>query len=342
MQAYPSNQRSESFQFPTVIDNTMRCDFVSCPTKFYYSFIRKLGPPYASTDLIAGAAFARGLEIVRKEFYGLETPLEQALQLGCHAAIEAYGDHTPIPKKENKSCERVLTALYAYFNHFNPSLDHIQPYFPQPGKPAVEWTFSIPLPIDHPETGDPIIYAGRFDMLGVYNGQLICVDEKTTSQLGSTWRAQWDLRSQFTGYTWAAKSFGLPVIGCVARGVSFLKETKQNPLGHGFEESIQLRPQWMIDAWYEQLLKDIERMILAYKSGWFDQDFSSACADYSGCVFKQLCTVQNPNDWIEGHYLPRDWNPLAKLPYEQPKEAETEVIQDAALQDFLTKTHGQF
>lgn len=306
---------------PRVIDSTIRGDYTSCHTKGYWSFQRKLGPKEPSTDLIAGGAFARGLEVTRKLFYGsAKLPFREALEQGMLAAIEAYGGHQPPEHKSKKSVENVVLALADYFQHYNPETDPVQPYMAH-GEPCVEFTFSIPLPIDHPDTGEPFVYAGRFDMLGMRNGQLIVVDEKTTSQLGPTWSNKWNMRGQFTGYIWACQQYGYPVLGAVVRGVSFLTKS----FGHA--EAIQLRAQWQIDAWYDQLLKDVERMVRAYKEGWYDQDFNDACAEYGGCPFQDLCTSQNPENWVS-KFTAREWDPLAKVPYKQP-EQQIEVVQNA-------------
>ncbi len=319
---------------PQVIDSTIRSEYVGCHTKGYYSFQRNLGPLEPSIDLIAGGAFARGLEVTRLAFYHEKLSLEDSLQKGILEAIAAYGDVTPPEHKSAKSVERVCTALVAYFQKYHPARDHIQPYFVA-GKPAVEFTFSIPLPINHPESGEPFIYAGRFDLLGLYNGQLIGVDEKTTSQLGPTWSSKWRLRGQFTGYTWACLEYGLPVVGIVARGVSFLKGRKgaTDPADfHGFEESLQLKSKFEIDAWYVQLLNDVKRMVEAWEKNWYDQDFSDTCADYSGCPFMSLCTTSDPEAWIPGKFATRSWNPLAKVPASQPvQKSETVEAPDELL-----------
>lgn len=306
-------------QMPQVIDSTIRSDYVSCHTKGYWSFQRKLGPPYASTDLIAGGAFAKGLEVTRQAFYGEGLSLSASLEKGMLAAIVEYGDHEPIESKQAKSLERVLLALGDYFNHYNPSTDHIKPLMVA-GRACVEFTFSIPLPIDHPDTKQPILYAGRFDMLGVRNEQLVVVDEKTTSQLGPTWVNKWNLRGQFTGYIWACQRYDYPVLGAIVRGVSFLK----NSFGHA--ESIQLRAQWEVDQWYDQLLYDVERMKAAYLTGWYDQAFDEACADYGGCPFQQLCKAHDPEAWTSKYFI-REWDPLAKVPYVQPAERPSEIVQ---------------
>lgn len=305
---------------PRVFDSTIRASYVACLTQGYYSFQRKLGALHGSTDLIAGGAFARGLEVTRKAYYGSERlPFRAALEKGMTAAILEYGDHEPVEKKQAKSVTRVIEALAAYFIKYNPDTDTIQPHIIE-GEPCVEFTFSLPLPINHPETGEPILYAGRFDLLGMRNkSQLLWVDEKTTMQLGPTWPSQWDLRGQFTGYTWACQQYGYPVLGGVVRGVSFTKE-------FGFAESLQLRARWQTDEWYEQLLRDIKRIVAAWESGWYDQNFSDSCSAYGSCAFKSLCSAHDPENWIEGRFGVRDWDPLKKVPYVQP-EGKSEIVQ---------------
>ena len=40
-------------------------------------------------------------------------------------------------------------------------------------------------------------------MIVELNNGLFIEDDKTASQLGSKWANQWEMRSQFSGYTWA-------------------------------------------------------------------------------------------------------------------------------------------
>ena len=323
--------------FPTVWDNTMRSDIVSCPTRAYWAWLRKLTSQEPSIDLIAGGAFARGLEVFRLDYYGEKKSKEEALQHAMVEAIAAYGEVEVPSKKEHKGPDRVITALAAYFERFDPATDYIQPHFAPSGKPMVEFTFSIPLPITHPETGEPLIYAGRFDMVGMYRGQMIGVDEKTATQLGSSWQKQWNLRAQFTGYTWAMREYGFPVIGIMVRGVSFLSPNSKvawNGTGHGFEESLQLRPDYMIDAWYEQLLRDLTNFKQAWLDGVYDQNFSESCASYAGCPFQTLCQSPDPEPFTS-NYATRDWDPLAKVPEKRESTTTQETVVDPMLADFL-------
>ena len=291
---------------PQVIDNTMRTTFVSCPRKFYWEFIRKIGPSKTSIHLHFGACFAAGLETARLAFYEAGKSEADALHEGLLRILSEWGDYEP-DERGNKNLPTCLLALEAYVEAHPFADDPIQPYITQNGKPAVEFTFAIPLDILHPG-GEAFLYAGRFDMLGIYNNQLFVVDEKTTSQLGPSWMNSWDLRSQFTGYCWAAREHNLPVVGAVARGTCILaKEIKH-------ADVITYRPDWQITRWYEQLHRDLARMVQAAEANTWDYSLADTCTAYGGCPYKRLCESPNPERYIPIYYTERTWNPLAADP----------------------------
>ena len=72
-------------------------------------------------------------------------------------------------------------AVEFYFEEYPLDGDSIKPYKFEDGRTGIEFTFGIPIPINHPDSGDPIVLAGRFDLLGYYNDLLAVVDEKTTA-----------------------------------------------------------------------------------------------------------------------------------------------------------------
>jgi hypothetical protein len=310
--------------FPEVIDSTIVAEWKACPAKTYFSHFLHLGAKYESIDLIAGGAFALGMEIIRKEYYGNKKSLQDALRIAFPAVITAYGNPDVPANKEAKSLDRVVEALVAYLQKWPPETDHIQPHMVD-GQPSVEFTFSLPLPFNHPQTGNPLVYGGRFDLLGVYRDNLVVVDEKTTSQLGPTWSAKWNLRGQFTGYCWAAREYGRPVVGAIVRGVSFLKNS------FGFEESLQMRSQEQMDLWHEDMLATVEDMLDAWATGRYAQNFADSCSAYGNCAFQRLCSVRNFEPWIEGNYGVRKWNPLEKVPIkvEAAPVMETVSLADA-------------
>lgn len=297
-------------RFPEVIDNTMRSDFLTCPRKFAFSFIENLAPAAPSIHLHAGGAFAKGLEVARRSFYEQGNDESIARRDGLQALMAAYGPiEAPITRSGDKSLENVIRAFDSYMERYKLGLDPIRPFVTANGKAMVEFSFTIPLEIEHPETGNPLLYGGRADMIGIMSDALWVTDEKTASQLGETWADQWKLDSQFTGYIAAAHMHGYPVAGALIRGVGLLK-TK---ITHA---EVQLhRGTWMIERWWQQLHRDVKRMVQAWKEGYFDYAIKKdSCAGYGGCSFLMLC--ERPESEHE-NYLPiyfrsRNWNPLAK------------------------------
>ena len=291
--------------FPLTIDNTMRSAFVSCPQLYYRTYFQNWKPRQESVDLVAGKAYAAGIEAVRREFHEKKNAdTDDCLAAGAQALIAAYGDFEP-PAGHPKTLDRMLGALDEYFRNYGFATDYIQPYFNE-HKPAIEFSFALPIPgTTHPSTGSPLIYTGRFDMLGLYNNAIFIVDEKTTRQLGQSWVKSWAMASQVTGYCWAAREYNYPVAGAIIRGISILK-TK-----YGHAESIQYRPQWVIDRWLVQLKKDTDRMIEAWEKNDWDYNLNTSCNNYGGCKLIDVCSSQNPVRVLKNDFVKRVWNPLA-------------------------------
>lgn len=307
-----------TWAFPKFLDATMRRDFTSCDQKWVYSHLEQLALGEVSIHLTTGAAFARGLEVTRKLYYGQNLPLDEAIFHGKYAVICTWlKERSPDQPKwswegiGNKSLDGAIEALDFYFSTWAPATDHVQPLMLDKGhglEPAVEFTFAIPLPgCNHPDTGEPILYTGRFDMLGIYNGMLYVVDEKTTSSLGQYWPKQWDMRSQFTGYCWAAREYGHPVVGALVRGISFLKGRFEPA------EAVSERQPWKIDRWLDQVQRNFQDMVAIYRGERpVNLNLDESCNAYGGCPYKLLCDSVDPEPW-KANYIKRAWDPLAKV-----------------------------
>ncbi len=304
--------------FPSIVDNTMLNTFRSCPRKFELQYLRHWKLTGSNVHLNAGAAFAKGLEDARKTYYELDSGSEAAIMVGVRSLIEAYGDFE-CPPESAKSCERMVTALEYYFDAFPFASDAAKPIKLPSGAHAIEFSFAQPI-IDflHPETREPLIYSGRADMVVDMANGIFVMDDKTTSQLGASWANQWEMRSQFTGYCWAAKLAGLPVDGVLVRGIAILK-TKFN-----HAQSITYRPDWEIERWYQQTLRDLARMRDCWERGEFDYNLGEACNEYGGCVFVQICKKSNPDDWLDAYFHQRVWNPLTRS--EEPLHAKLTLV----------------
>ena len=296
--------------FPSIFDSSMMAQYKSCGKLFDYTYIQNWKPKELSVHLVAGAAFARGLEAAREAFYVQGLDAQTAVALGLGALIKAYGDFQ-CPADSAKSCERMCGAFEFYFSRY--PLDHeVCPITLPGGRKGIEFSFAEPLELAHPVTGDPLIYCGRMDAILHYaGGQFIC-DEKTTTQLGPTWSRQWDLRAQFTGYAWACRRAGIRVDGAIVRGVSILK-TKYDT-----QEAISYRPEWQIERWHDELLDWISDLIRDWKAGRYRHNLDHACGDYGGCAFRQPCSSQDEQPWLETYFEKRFWDPILRTEEKLP------------------------
>jgi len=279
--------------------------FKSCPRKSQLESFQHWKLRDQSIHLHAGASYATGIEAARRAYYIDGVAADDAVALGIKALLEAYGDFQ-CPPESAKSADRTAGALEFYFSHYRLGEDKAIPMTLPGGKTGIEFNFLEPLDIIHPETGDPILYSGRMDMMCEYEGMHLGEDDKTASQLGASWPRQWDLRSQFTGYVWGAQRAGIKLDGFLVRGVSILK-TKYDTL-----QAITYRPAWMIERWYEQLLRDIKRMMEAWESNYFDYNLDHACAEYGGCPFRNVCQMRDPTPLLLQQFERRQWNPVAR------------------------------
>lgn len=317
--------------FPHAVDSTMMAAFRSCPQKMFRTYVQHWKPQHESVHLVAGGAFAKGIEVARRAFfegvyeiptvsYGADssrlvkwssetgTPGNKdfAESLGLAALVAAYGDFE-CPADSAKSLERTAGALEFYFEQYPLGDDGMDPISLPDGRRGVEFSFATPIGINHPVTGDPILYTGRADMLANFSNGIYIVDEKTTSSLGASWSRQWEMRGQFTGYQWAVEeTLGVKTAGNIVRGVSILK-TKYDT-----QQVLTYRSPFEIQRWLSQTRRDLVRMIHCWETGWWDFALDSACGEYGGCSMTRVCKSDSPESWLPMYFEQRVWDPLAR------------------------------
>ena len=299
----------ERVPFPEVVDNTILNTFRACPRKAYLNYVEHWKPKGTNVHLHAGAAYARGIECARRAFYEQGRSPEDSLAIGLHGLLESYGSYEA-PAESAKSAVRMAQALeYTLSGDWALGVDRAVPAKFHTGRPAVEFSFAEPLPVSHPETGNPIIFCGRSDMICQLAQGLFIEDDKTTGQMGPKWSNQWDMRAQFSGYVWAARhgAARIEVDGVLVRGIAILKtEFKRG-------QYITYRPEWRIREWLDQTVRDLERMIQAWKTGIWDLNMGDTCDAYGGCSFLQMCQRFNREEWMGDYFERRIWDPLHRI-----------------------------
>ena len=325
-------------QFPEVLDSSIMATFKSCPQLFKKLYVEDWKSKELSVHLIAGGAFAKGMEVTRQAFHTGEysfwkqvsIPVEgeppktekvcevkqgpigdadTSIALGIQALMVHYGDFQ-CPADSAKSLERTAGAFEFYWSQYPLTLD--KAFGPVPitlpgGRRGIEVSFAHPLPILHPVTGNPLIYAGRCDSVDHFCDGIFTGDEKTTSSLGATWSRQWDLRSQFIGYNWGLHESGIEVSGTIVRGVSILK-TKYDT-----QQAIIPCASWQRDQWYEELLDWILDAVQCWRSNRWKHNLDHSCSEYGGCSFRLACSSQEEDSWLSTYFERRRWSPLTRV-----------------------------
>lgn len=323
---------TRSGDFPSYVDSTILTTYRACKRKHLWSTILALYPTGRSVHLVAGGAFAAGMEAARTRVFTDPEPSQvthlQMLEAAYPAFLREWGDFRP-PENHAKSFVNTFCAIDYYLTEFPPTRDPLQPYIRPDGSPAVEYRFAVPLEeCLHPVTGEPILFVGRFDMIAMYlagHASIPCIqDEKTTYSMSVGWADSWDLRGQFIGYIWSLRQQGLNLSHAAIRGVAIQKT------GFKIQTALPQYTDHIIDRWHKQMIRDINNMISIYKF-WqenkatlgFDLDgelysynFGDSCSSYGGCAYTTLCLAKDPEPFFT-NYIRHRWNPIAKQPVEE-------------------------
>lgn len=295
--------------FPHVVDNTMRETLIRCEKAAYWNHERGLKTIGINPDLHAGHAFARGIEVARKEFWVEGKDAYDSVLKGVEALYENYGNFIyPADRFKNRSAERMAGALTYYFEQW-PFKRENAPVLLEEGY-AIEKGFGIEIPVFHPDETN-LKYGMKPDLIEIRDGVVWGVDEKSGGSLSDAWVNQWTMNSQITGYCWGIPQLlkqngvNLPFGGIEIRGVG-ITPTKYSHM------AIQvLRMPWEIKRWYQQMHFDMIRWVQAHGHGDHDLALGHACAMYNDpCDYQKLCKAHDPEYLIEGNYTVRHWNPL--------------------------------
>jgi hypothetical protein len=290
-------------EFPQVIDNTILQAWARCKRYAYLTYFCHYKRVEENTHLIAGAAFAAGMEAYRKELYFNSGDSKLSLVKGFIAICQTYGDH--VPMVPTKTMQNVILALLHYHNNFPKELEKFIPVslFGQEG---VEFSFAVPLNFKNPQTGEPVIFCGRADQI-VYGSQFeqyFIEDDKTTSQLGTTWGKQWELDSQMTGYVWAARKYKVDIKGALIRGFCFYN----NRIEH--TQVLTHRQKHELEDWENMVYSRLEEMRVAWVKKYYTPALNKNCGDFGGCVLQQYCKYDHKPEILKADYKRIKWDPV--------------------------------
>lgn len=299
--------------FPAVIDSTILTNWAECRRRTRWEYMEGWRGLVPSIHLHAGGAFAYALEMARKSFFFEGESGAEARAVGLHH-LDVYYRSVPtfVEQPElagNKTLDKMLAAFNYYLDHYPLQTEELVPIEGM----GVEVSFAIPLRHLHPETNEPLVVGGRFDVLARRKSQpdmIWGLDDKTCSQMGAQWRNQWATRLQFMLYTWAMRQQGFDkMMGVMVRGIAIKKDSFD--VG---EVPVSVPHHLIVDV--EKLIdRRVQEMLAAHAGEGFPRVWASPCTSYGGCPYRDVCLSSYPRGYLETNFKQQPlWNPLASDP----------------------------
>lgn len=281
----------------------------TCPRKYYLKMIEGWSSRKEAVPLVFGIHYHDALEEYdRMRMNGKDH--EEALLDIVHMMMKKTGIRTPEGKfipwesgDSNRNRETLVRSVVWYLDQFEQ--DPLEVVKLKNGKPAVEVSFKMELPIIHPK-GDPYILCGHLDKVVDFGNETWILDHKTTKMgLSNYYFQQYDPNNQMSLYTFAAnvvlekKAKGV-IVNAAQVGVNFTR----------FARRFSLRTAGQLDEWYKDLevyLRQAEQY--AQNNYWPMND--TACDKFGGCEFLGICSSDPAmrERFLESDFSKKIWDP---------------------------------
>jgi len=272
---------------------------MECPRKFYWADVRRLRLPEDNVHLHFGHVYAAAHDVARTQWLEGQSTPQDCLNTAIYTACYEWGS---FPNNNKKNIYSLVASLRAYYNKFPLNKDKVQPYWIAKDEPSIEAKHTAVLPINNPETGDPLLWYVRFDWKGLDTvGNLYVIDDKTTSTVPAMWYEQWQLSNQLLSYVWTTREQGVgdKAIYAQARCAAIYKAGPQI-----IKSEPMLYKEWQLESWYQSTLVTINKIIKDWEDNTWPQSFGTACGAYGRrCNYWDLCMSNDPEPIVEAEYI---------------------------------------
>ena len=272
----------------------------TCPRKYFLTMIENWHQKNQSLHLDFGIFYHKALEEYDKaRAAGLS--YDSGVELSVRRALEIsrgfIGDNY-------KNRQTLIRAIVWYLEHFRE--DTAQTIILANGKPAVELSFKMELPLSSPD-GSPYLACGHLDRAVEWQDQVYIMDRKTTKgQVGSFYFDKYSPNNQMSMYSLAGKV----VLGREAAGI--IIDAVQLAVGFArFARGIVNRTKGQLDEWLDDTLLWIKMAERFADDGYWPMNDQS-CDMYGGCAFRQVCSKDASvrKNFLEADFVKRVWDPL--------------------------------
>lgn len=323
-----------------LIDNSTFESLLTCDRQALYRIVHQRKLRGQNNSLNFGGATHEGLSTRFKAGgFALESLAAQ------YRAAQEYLVSKPTDDWRNE--ELLLDVLQKYamthaaedFRVLNMHFDeHVDGIDIPMMEPAVELPFALPLgtiKLNHPLTcgnrlGDkryegpfeivtitevPVIWTGKIDLVVEHNGELWCLDHKTTSIFGDKYFDQYELSNQMIGYTWAVEQ--ITKRQCSGAGINVLAIRKPTRTGKGVEFGRKWIPysHHLVDEWKDNTLHILSMFFSnLVDTGYFPMKMMWCQTKFNRmCEYKEVCNMA-PNERLPflytGLFEQITWSPL--------------------------------
>lgn len=270
-----------------------------CPRYYQLSLIEEWRKKAEAIPLVFGIAYHKALEIYdNARAQGADFVEAQ------RTAIRFCFQQSFTSDDNRRTRATLIRAVCWYLEQFKH--DPCETVLLKNGRPAVELSFRIELPVTSP-SGEPYLLCGHLDKLVMFNDKLWVLDRKTTGMtLSQNYFATYSPNTQMSQYTFAGKIItSEPVAGVIIDAV-------QLAVGfNNYQRAFTTRTQPQLDEWLGDVLRYVamaERF--AAERYWPMND--TACSMYGGCPFRDVCSKDPAvrEAYLKGDFEKVQWNPL--------------------------------
>lgn len=289
---------------------SLRC-YMECPRKYQLMIVEGWrlpeGPHTRWGSLLHGA-----LETYDKAI-ALSTSKEDALDEAFAWALEHSGTRDeagvwhPMESRDNKKTRHTLLRAVVWYIDEQREEDGVRAYVFPNGKPAVELSFQIPLPLEGPD-GEPYLLCGHMDGLVEFGDEVAVRERKTTGKtLAAYYFNQFSPDVQIDTYDLASSvlfpdlAVRATMLEATQTAVNFARFHR-----HFIHSTEGRREEHLRDVMYH--IKEAERNA---RNSYYPKRESS-CYAHGGCPMRDICS-KDPSvreRYLKGLYEVRKWNPL--------------------------------
>lgn len=284
-------------------DSTSLTEAMTCKRKYYYSIVRGLRTKQTSVHLFFGGLYASALEHFYKHLAEGKDREEALFLVVREAMLESWDNEANAPFTFPDSAKTRFALIRSIVWYTEEFASDIMPTFHlSNGKPAVELSFSF-------EVDDDLLLCGHLDRVVDYQGSLFVMDQKTTgATLSPHFFSSFDLSNQMTLYTLAGQIIlNNPIRGVIIDGAQIAVGFTHFLRGFTYRTAEQLA-EWIKGT--KVLIKEVHE---AADAEFYPMN-TTACGNYSGCQFKEICTASPRvrEAIISSSFNTRVWDPLER------------------------------